>query len=165
MAEGSACDEYLRSVDVCLIFTNGEVLLISEREADQLLRIFFELASSSLQGFISCTRGQPVRMTHLVYIRQHHTTPSIPVKRLCPLNSAPVGISDEETLAAIQLFNGETTYATESRRRHLKNLVGNHGSEPGKIVHMRGYLHQMAFSDLEKTCERSLRRQGMSMGM
>ena len=71
---------------------------------------------------------------------------------------------DDDILASLQLFAGETTYGTEERRDALKRLLFNKkrlrtgsnissaSGEPEHLVEMRGFLHLLPYSDLEKVC-------------
>ena len=142
------CDEYLRSVDVCVVFANGEVLLVSEREADRLLRGPSQRLSK---------RTHPC-VAHLAYIRHFHDSSERSVKMIHPRDIVSTTKCQADMLTAIQLFNAETTYS--GRKAFLKELITKNGSEPGKLVQMRGKWNQMALSDLEKACKQTLQEQG-----
>ena len=142
----SAQDEYLRPLTSLLVFPGGVVLLISEREADAILKLLWQKRSSR------------VYLLHLAYVRVSFDNSNASIALGLP--TAPrVSIIDERTLTALQLLNGETSYNTETRKKHLYALIDTNtaGHGPPKLVRMRGLQHYLHCSDLERTCERSMR--------
>jgi hypothetical protein len=165
----SKYDDYLRPLDSLLVFPGGEVLLISEREANAVVRLMW--ANSSIA----------IRFLHTAYARESFDHPESPtfvlqlpqnpgrlrqsprLLRQSPRLLRPAASSlDESTFTALQLFNGETAYKTENRMRFLYELIDKNtaGGGPPELVRMRGFGQYLAYSDLELACERSLRSAG-----
>jgi hypothetical protein len=188
----SCLNNYLRLVDVGLFFPQkNEVLLISEREADVLIGNFWENTHSNVRAEHN---GAGPILFHLSVIRNgqdkvvdglatdmltlnlsNHSDGIVPPARLTKYlmtrsktdSSVPAETwLEDELLAEIQLFAGETVFSTESRRSALKGMLrqGNHqfgpqqqrlssSAEPVFIVEMRGLSHCLPYSHLEQICK------------
>lgn len=152
-------NKYLRLVDAAIRFPGGEVLLISEREADHLLNLFWE-GVTQRQRRNKWNPTQP-SFFHHSFARRASDRTSQSLSLVLP-PTRELNISDE-TMASVQLFAGETTYRTASRREalkamllarkcHINKVVIAANAEPEHLVEMRGLHHQMSYSDLEKIC-------------
>ena len=72
-------------------------------------------------------------------------------------------VISNDCMVSLQLFAGESTYATEGRKEALKSLLrvcqSKEGAkfcpstEAGRIVEMRGLGKTYPYSDLEALCE------------
>ncbi len=58
---------------------------------------------------------------------------------------------DGSTCAAVQLYNGETTYCDEQREGDVRSLLPDSEAKLGaeNLVEMRGMTHMLAYSALE----------------
>jgi hypothetical protein len=76
------------------------------------------------------------------------------------------GFISEESMATMQLFNGETTYGTEERKKALRSILHVRKTHQGtkfcpravteRLVEMRGNGKLYPYSDLETLCEKLL---------
>ena len=159
--------QYLRLVDVVILFPSGEVLLISEREADIMLEQYWEMQVQQ-----KLKKGGGAILLHLSLARSalDGIIPHLSLESLTlSLGGSSIFQGDwlkDDILAEIQLFAGETAFRTEARRGALKRLLGGFkqsrslaiqetwaSAEPEHIVTMRGYTHCLPYSDLEQACK------------
>jgi Protein of unknown function (DUF3638)/Protein of unknown function (DUF3645) len=155
-------NHYLRLVDVGIHFPNGEVLLVSEQEADFLMETYWE----KMHGKIKPLPWPGPVLFHLSFLRSSLdgdvTGLSSNMLTLPRLESFR---PEDKLIAELQLFAGETVYRTKSRRRALKLMVQGNDSlaaptaEPEHIVGMRGFSHCLPYSDLEQVCKEVAREE------
>ena len=146
---------YLRPVDLLLVWshpTKHQVLLISEREADRILKQLWERPASSLK----CP-GQPVRFLNLCSLRNNVQLSAEGALVLeLPTRAGPVASAGNtvphHALATIQLFHGEATYGSEERNTALQKMPSNDNAKAAvvNLLSMRATSHLMACSDLER---------------
>jgi hypothetical protein len=131
-------EEYLRTVDVCLYFSETDmVLLVSEREADAILAHLHSI------GF-RCS----MRLVHLSDLRRAYNKSPI----VAPTLSVPLPIA-----FLLMLFNGDTTFPSDSQSgvALLKALKGNRAAQVAakKIPALRGKAHMLSMSDIDTVCK------------
>ncbi|GLC49187.1 thioredoxin-disulfide reductase [Pleodorina starrii] len=159
---GGPLNEYLRPVGALVLFRSGEVLLVSEREADQLQARIWDGARRS--GAAASAADAPL-LVDLCFARQAFVSGSAPVLAL-PLTAAGGGGDGiavawsramqqlgPTQLASVQLFNGEASYGSEALREALRALVWRRREDVEVLVGMRGKLALLPRSDLERACE------------
>ena len=147
--DGDALDCYLRAVNSILRFPNKSLLLLSEFEANHMLKIFWNSNTGSHHLMHSC-------------LLRHSFDRGGKVLLQCTRGRIMLKAKDtisEKTMASLQYFSGETTYATKSRKDTLKALLrvrkSNRGSEfcplvdSQHLVGMRGLENLYPYSDLE----------------
>ncbi|GLC35571.1 thioredoxin-disulfide reductase [Pleodorina starrii] len=155
-------NEYLRPVGALVLFRSGEVLLVSEREADQLQALIWNGARSG--GTATSAADAPL-LVDLCFARQAFVSGITPMLAL-PLTAAGGGRDGSAVkwsramqqlgptrLASVQLFNGETSYGSEALREALRALVWRRREDVEVLVGMRGKLALLPRSDLERACE------------
>ncbi|PNH12759.1 hypothetical protein TSOC_000243 [Tetrabaena socialis] len=166
---GTALNEYLRAVDALLLFPgSGELLLLSEREADQLLgRIWAARGGDGGGGSPAATDPAPL-LVSLCYARLALSTGAAPLLQqvtYCPLLQAIDGDGQAPAPAAlsgfrqwlspllcVQLFNGEASYGCAEQRRELDHLMARRLGDAEALVAMRGKQPNLPRSDLEQAC-------------
>jgi hypothetical protein len=143
--------DYLRPVDAGLLYANGDVLLLSEREADLVLESIWALGGS-------CSSTGPSFINHS-YVRVCSSGDSIAL-------SLPIRISEDNrsltilrhsTIAALQLFNGDTMFRDENgqamsaRMSAVQNLLsaGQSGNSALMLTTLRGKNIHVEGSDLQ----------------
>ena len=109
-------DDYLRPVDAVVLFpASGELLLLSEREADLALDAFWNskpAANSASQNFL---------VNWVLWRDSFLSKPP----GLLPTQSAvrPGLLQDASRLVSIQAFMGDTRYKKEAQKKALQDLV------------------------------------------
>jgi hypothetical protein len=151
--------EYLRPVRAMLLFPQGQVLLVSEREADALLELLWQArpgggaAAGAVPLLQSLSYAKlafegagivPVapRLACSVSAHAWHVSPG----RACAQASAPV-------LVTLQLFDGDTMYGTLLQRRELQRLMRRRLEAAQELTGMRGKQSLLPRSHLERVCE------------
>lgn len=140
-------NDYLRPVDAALIFANGEMLLISEREADGVLQAMAESGSKSAYSaefpmlvHVSYTTserdGEQVELNPLL------KTAVTAMQKLSPQVTYP-------TLARTWLFAGITTIPSDGQQE-VKALVRGKSFAVRHLVAARGEERMLPRSDLER---------------
>lgn len=136
-------DGYLRPVNGLLLSpVSKTILLLSEREADNILRLQWQRGELLESG-----NGTPL-LLNLAYLRLAHTNPTLFRKRFPSLHLAVPA----RALVSIQLFSGETKYSTEQQRAELVDmLAGNAHAHTAamKLPGLRGLHFMLLRSDLE----------------
>ena len=142
---GGALNEYLRAVDGVVCFSDGSVLLLSDRELDKLLE-----AQQALRR-----RGDPdggrqgaVEVLRFSFARDFATSPSW--RSSLPAAAAGRSSLTDSAVVRIQLFNGETMFGSSERRLELSTMLATpeaRGAAP-LLPQMRGYGHLIARSHL-----------------
>ena len=119
---------YLRQVDPFVVLQDGEILIISDREADELLEWEFnnKLDTSRLKSYAS----------------KHKDVWS---KLRTKFNNM---------LGRIQLFNGETMFGSNARRLEIKKLLPTREARDAAIemIGIRGLDRFLQGSDLAEIC-------------
>jgi hypothetical protein len=143
-------DDFLRPVDVAVVFETGEWLLLSEREADAILSLFWSHESDKSMWFVNvalahCTReGAAPRLAISPGYGLRPPNVRADANQMTNLlawfNLAPAArearraagievLHDDEAIATMQLFMGECCYPTSSRRRALVELLCIHADD------------------------------------
>ncbi len=167
---------YLRPIDVIIRFPSGEILLVSDREADELLKLFWDRrrtnavppeASSFMNSFWSrgerrVINSQQVDFLHFSVVRTASDGRIADLTRRSMALTSTGDVQDimpisDDIIAEIQLFAGETTYGNETRKAALRAMLRGTENvsacgEPEHVVEMRGLSETLPFSDLEKIC-------------
>jgi hypothetical protein len=171
LAVGSSgiLDVHLRLVDALLLFpSSGEVLLLSEREADALQDMLWKASFGS-----SSSSGVPVLLS-LAYARlaaadgppgvQQHLRLASPLiataavgagqlrsqsKRLC-MSQLRDGTAQ---LVSLLLFNGSASYGSEAQRKQLRQVMRGKRGAAEVLLCLRGKSALLARSDLELACD------------
>uniref|UniRef100_A0A7R9V0Q8 ubiquitinyl hydrolase 1 n=1 Tax=Chlamydomonas euryale TaxID=1486919 RepID=A0A7R9V0Q8_9CHLO len=156
--------EYQRSVRALVLFHDGSVLLVSEREADAILELLWTPQPGQLVSVLR-TREAPV-LVSLPYLRQAWESGS-PMKlghRLVSAgswqsasgNDAPVPQQLLPSLMSLQLFDGDTRFRTVAQKQHLHGLMRRKRQAAEELTSMRGKQQLLSRSDLAAACEDDL---------
>ena len=141
-----ACaDEYLRPVDALLLFPGGEMLLLSEREADSLQELMWQSGAAA----------RPV-LLRACYARLACYAHSRPMLALPGSVRSPFLLSvSVPEVVAYQLFNGETVFGDRgsAQYRELHRLMERRKEAAQALVGLRGKQALLPCSDLERACE------------
>lgn len=185
-AGAAVCNElgpYQRYVDAMLVFASGEVLLISEREAEALQELLWGVAGQA----VPYTCDQPPLLLSLCYARQAMATTGGAHLRLSTLLRSPQGTQSRSrsssnssrtrlirpdragqpqqlaallhqrlsipSLVSIRLFNGAASYDNQQQRQQLHQLVRGKQEQVKELLVLRDQLTMFARSDLEKACD------------
>lgn len=142
-------NEYLRPVSTLLIFACGDVLLVSEREADSILRCMWKSEGNSGSALLSLCYarqldGQGIGSDTKLYLGALPTTHA-------KLARAALAVS------AIQLFNGESNFAGD-KKDHARSMLSNGAYgvlKPAamQLLQIRGLEFMYTRSDLDDICE------------
>lgn len=155
-----ALDDYLRPVDAALLFTDGEMVLLSEREADGVLLAQSRSSSQPLPSLGRQPSSAAPKLIHLSYTasEQHETRlETNPLMRAAKRQTAddvqqpavrPTEPADT-ALAMVWVFGGWTT-VPEHAKGAVKALVQGGRHAVGLIVAVRGHAHMLPRSDLER---------------
>lgn len=122
-------DDYLRPVDAVVLFpASGELLLLSEREADSALDAFWKLTSASSTNFFAkwwkgeSYASQNFLVNWALWRNSFSSTPP----GLLPSDgmiSHPGILQDASRVVSIQAFMGDTRYKEEAQKKALQDLV------------------------------------------
>jgi hypothetical protein len=138
-------DSYRRSVDVAIVFP-GQVVLVSEREANGLLPTFWEHNEHSASS---------VFLVNFAYLRDAalDEQPRLILPRCS--SATPRLLHDEidTILVSLQLFMAETNYTTPERQQALReflhhSVTGSRKDLADVLVAARGTSHTYARSHL-----------------
>lgn len=151
----SALNSFLRVVNSMLLFPDGSLLLLSEFEANSFLKLFWK-------------GGRLIRSDHkFLHTSLLRQSLDISSEIALVLDANLLGgrlergfeaISDT-TMASLQLFAGECSYATKERKEALKSMlrVRKAGfcprAESERMVEMRGLGKLYPYSDIEKVSD------------
>lgn len=156
-------NHYLRLVDVFLLFPSKEVLLVSEREADELISLFWKHGDNTspkvslfhLSALRSALDGRVSGLGPNSFVLGR----KLSGKRLLNSLFTQWEPPSDNIIATMQLFAGETIYHTTPRQKALKDILrGNDASlgpavaDPQYIVDSRANSHLFQYSDLETAC-------------
>jgi hypothetical protein len=148
---------HLRPLDSIVAFSNGEVLLISERESDCLLSMLqtTRTATTELLGTASSNEfGWRFSLWNWSYFRLQSIAGS-------PFQEKPASrtgvIHQGRVKAALQLFNGETSITDENREEFASLLQPATSKEVSKLlVEIRGLSFMFPYSDIDKITDEIL---------
>jgi hypothetical protein len=141
-------NEFMPVAGMAILFKESkEVLLLSDYESDQILKIFWTSA--------------PVRVCLINFADLRNHLDGYSSQPLFGLSKHGVNFYDyEKEVAAIQLFNGETTFGAENelnqnaRQRYVKQFLGPKRKDTRgavmELVHSRELGSNYSCSDLEK---------------
>lgn len=144
-------NEYLRFIDHAVLLPGTGILLISQREANTMTNL--------LQHNSHTNNAQ---LVNLCYLRDTCDTtavgnsviPSIALALgSCVCQSTTI---EDATMASLQLFNGEATFATDKRREAVRSMLSNSRAklEAQAMVRTRGLQAYFPRSHLEEiVCE------------
>ncbi|KAL3804145.1 hypothetical protein HJC23_013664 [Cyclotella cryptica] len=167
----SSLSKYLRTVNFLLHFPDESILLLSEFEANQILSLFWKLDHSS--------NDATHHLLHTSFLRQSldkstkilfHCTTARGATVTQGLFRARLPVAktliNEESMSSLQLFSGETIFATNLRKCALKSLlrvsrkISDHEFCPltaaRHLVEIRGNGKLFHYSDLESICQQLL---------
>lgn len=143
----SSIDDYLRPVDSALVFTNGDMMVLSERETNGVL---LALAKSRGQGD---TARPTAKLVHLSYAGVEEGESRIntnPLMRDAVLHTRKGHEALScAALARIWVFGGTTTIPVEGREA-VRGLVKGKRLAVRHIVAARDHMHMLPRSDLER---------------
>ncbi|KAG2496793.1 hypothetical protein HYH03_005201 [Edaphochlamys debaryana] len=170
----SPLNDYLRPVDALLLFPRlGQVLLLSEREADQLLGALWERrrqgdAAGGGAGSGRSNAGAPLLLS-LCYLRDAWAAGAVPRLAVSLATGATLGAGaagqggaaavspmrflDARALVSLQLFNGEVSFTAGAARQEVRVLMAARREAAEALVEMRGKGVALPRSDLERAVE------------
>jgi hypothetical protein len=93
-------DLYFRNVDVFILFEDGRILMLYEREAEKVLHKFWAVKGKCSNAYL-----------HLSSVRQTSGAGTIPMSLPVGNQANPCG----SVLTSMQLFSGETSYDSEKK--------------------------------------------------
>jgi hypothetical protein len=106
---------FLRLIDIMLVYSDGCVLLLSEREGEKVLRKWI------VDGIDATGTGSsPPILCHMSYISSQTEGPC---RLSLPFGYSKPGSLEHNELAALQLFSGETMFEPEARRAAVRQLL------------------------------------------
>lgn len=148
MMHGEA--NFLRNVDMCIAFGSQMMLLVSEREADCILGLFWDACKHD--GAISDSAAS-LTISNFRYLCQSKTRDEIPLGLQCRAQERGQNKFTDDALAALQIFNGDTNYRGKDGRslplrlkavRQIANTTPNREDllkfavARGKSIHVPG---------------------------
>ena len=143
MDHSTSANDYLRLVDFFLVFQNGDVLLISEKEADGILKLTW---TNNCRTFV---------MMSLTYARKRQNATSN-VTFQAPLNPTGCFQVSDEALAALALFQGVVMFPKEEEKRAVREILSGDFAKQIAVLfcEMRGLDSSYPRSDLQTICTR-----------
>ncbi|KAE9345832.1 hypothetical protein PR003_g7734 [Phytophthora rubi] len=143
-------NEFLRVIDVVLIFKNGQVLLVSECEADHILELLWGAPTSCSFSFVNLPFAceSVDRVGGRTKLRAAHLALGSDLGRKLPL--LPI--------TACQVFNGETMLAKHQQRvvepafREFLGPLPQREATLSNFVKSRGNSHKWTRSFLHELC-------------
>eukprot|EP00965_Chrysotila_dentata_P064020 2120342-Pleurochrysis_carterae.AAC.1 len=128
-----------------LVFPGGQVLLLSEWEAEHILTVLLT-ASTSPGVFLA-------NLSYLCEAADSFWRKSPKLSTASRLTCRSEAIN-EATIAGLQLLAGDTMFATEERKASVNRLLASPGAKRAalRIVALRGCQHMVRHSDLELIC-------------
>lgn len=169
----SSFNHYLRLVDTFLVFPSRQVLLVSDREADELIALLWKHAGNKATTVTLChfsflrsaLDGQVPGLTKNAMTLGHKWSESR-MRLRWNVHTRSQECPSDTIMAIIQLFAGETMYPTQSRKDALKDILrgpgATHGppvADPEYLVDARGNSQSLAYSDLEAACRELAREE------
>ncbi|KAI9096946.1 hypothetical protein DFS34DRAFT_621986 [Phlyctochytrium arcticum] len=152
---GFSANDFIRLIDMVLLIQNEEeqwdLLLLSDKEADAILEIFW-----------GKTLPDNVALVNLTQLRIQMDSNDVDGSASDYMHIGEFQCPEaDQGLAALQLFNGETTYSTPERKAALRSMIkaAPHGVASAtlqELVSARGRMHDWFYSDLERIIYESL---------
>ena len=138
-----SANDYLRLVDFFLVFQNGDVILLSEKEADAVLKLTW---TNDCRTFV---------MMSLTYARKRQNATSN-VTFQAPSNPTGCFQVSDNALAALALFQGVVMFPKEEEKRAIRKILSNDFAKDIAVLfcEMRGSDFSYARSDLQTICTR-----------
>ena len=135
----SSLNDYLRHVNSFLLYASGDVLLLSEREADRVLQYSWEGKEMAYATLVNLTYACKKRYKNYIYFQ----TPKLVSWSLT-----------ETTIAALQFFQGISTFDLDERKTAIKQILNNDLSKSAAFIFssMRGLKMNYQYSDLDEIC-------------
>lgn len=164
----SALNRFLRVVNFVLFFPDKSHLLLSEFEANSLLKLFWDSKSIGRPHLFlhSSLLRQSLDCMHAISLQCTLQKRGIVLNNLFGGSLEAGDIISEVSMASLQLFAGESTYTTVERKEALKFVLRVCQTKGGlrfcprteteRIVQMRGHGKMYPCSDLEALCEKLL---------
>lgn len=156
-------ENFLRTVDVCIVFSCRRVLLVSEREADCILALFWDSCKS---GNHSRSSTKLPTFVNFRYLSQSESGKHVRLGLHCKSEVQGANNCPDERLAALQVFNGDTNFwgpdgcslsrrvdaVTQLVRASLKNVESSDDKSTDilKFAVARGMSLHIAGSDLQR---------------
>ena len=150
--EEAKMDEYLRLVDVYIFWpSTGALVLMSDREADAICAHMWALEDGDM--------ATTPRLMHLAFSRPGEMGGGVQSRQgALALPSSALDDAAGETalftseLVTLQVLAGETMLAGEALPQQLRVMLPNEATTnaAGEIVGMRGMLHMLSHSVLER---------------
>ncbi|CAM9657855.1 unnamed protein product, partial [Hapterophycus canaliculatus] len=137
-------DECLRPVDWALAFANGDVLLLSEREANGVL-----LARGESNDRMAPEMSTPSALIHLSYAGSAQRGPALNTNTLMRDIIQDRGAQICAALSGIWVFGGITNIPKDGREA-VKSLIKGGRAAIQYIVACRDHGHMLPRSDLER---------------
>lgn len=167
-APAAAAGQYLRCLDALLLFAGGEVLLLSEREADALQALLWQPGPAKGGGKAVQSGDAPLLLS-LRYARAavsgggsngsgallaslltQHGAPRPPPSELGALLRRRLG---DRELVSLLLLDGGANVDTPAQRQALARLARGRTQAAVELLRQRGRLPFFARSDLEVACD------------
>jgi hypothetical protein len=152
-SEDSKMDEYLRLVDAYVVWPSTvALLLLSDREADAILALMWDLEDGerTTHRLIHLAFSRPDRMGGGVAVRQGAF--ALPCVADDAVEQDGTAALPPVELATLHILSGETSLVGEAVHGHMRRLLPTEGAShtAEEMVGMRGMLHMLPRSDLEK---------------
>ncbi len=157
---------YLRAVDFIVSFPSDDILLVSEFEANGLVKLFWDSTSNTghtIQNFGFLRRAMDNSCEVLLLCPTKKNVGGVNVLFWQSKSAADVKIlTDDVSMSSLQLFSGDSSYSTSTRKDALKSVlrVKKEGEDDDycpkthaeQLLEMRGKEKMFFYSDLEKIC-------------
>jgi len=157
---------YLRAVDFIVGFPSDDILLVSEYEANDLLKLFWDPTSNTghtIQNFCFLRRSMDNSCEVLLLCPTRRNVDDSNALPWQPRRFNHIEtVTDDQSMASLQLFSGDATYSTSMRKDALKSVlrVKKEGEDDDycpktqaeELLEMRGKEKTFFYSDLEKIC-------------
>ena len=134
-------NDYFRPIGAYLVFGDGSVLLLSERETDKVLGLTWQMPKAGTFSLVHWTYARKQKPGGKISLR---TPPSI-------ANSFSVS---DETLAALDILQGEVMFPRENRQNCVIEMLSSRSAKlfAPHFCSMRGLGFKYSRSDLEVIC-------------
>lgn len=162
----SALNRSLRVVNFVLRFPDESFLLLSEFEANALVGLFWKSSRDSHYLVHSTFLRQSLDSMNEILLQCTSSKRGAVLNNLFRGRREATDIISDDEMASLQLFAGESTYATEERKYALHSMLRVRQTKGGarfcprteaeRIVEMRGLGKFYPYSELEALCEKML---------
>ena len=141
-------NDYLRSVDTALVFANGQMVLLSERETDGILLALSRRSPCYFVGRRRLYTSTAPKLVHVSYTTSEENETRLETNPLMRDAKLKTKVSDT-TLAPVWVFSGWTT-VPEHAKAAVKAFIKGGRRAVGHIMAARGHAHLLPRSDLER---------------